>query len=70
MPGDSGFGPPPRRRGSGNVLTHIIKAVLGAALAIGLLLSFYKPGSGGLSQAACTWPPGRPNDIREGADHA
>jgi S1-C subfamily serine protease len=36
------------RRGSGNVLTHIIMAVLGAALAIGLLLSFYSP-SGGLS---------------------
>jgi S1-C subfamily serine protease len=45
---DSGFGPPRRRRGSGNVLTHIIMAVLGAALAIGLLLSFYSP-SGGLS---------------------
>jgi len=48
MLGDSGFGPPPRRRGSGNVLTHIITAVLGAALAMGLLLSFYSPGSGGL----------------------
>jgi hypothetical protein len=44
MLGDSGFGPPPRRRGSGNVLTHIIMAVLEAALAIGLLLSFYSPG--------------------------
>jgi S1-C subfamily serine protease len=49
MLGDSGFGSPPRRRGSGNVLTHIIMAVLGAALGIGLLLSFYSPGSGGLS---------------------
>jgi S1-C subfamily serine protease len=48
MLGDSGFGPPRRRRGSGNVLTHIVMAVLGAALAIGLLLSFYSP-SGGLS---------------------
>jgi len=48
MLGDSGFGPPPRRRGSGNVLTHILMAVLGAAVAIGLLLSFYSP-SGGLS---------------------
>jgi len=44
MLGDSGFGPPPRRRGSGNVLTHIITAVLGAALAMGPLLSFYSPG--------------------------
>jgi hypothetical protein len=43
---DSGFGPPRRRRGSGNVLTHIIMAVLGAALAIGLLLSFYSPSTG------------------------
>ena len=49
MLGDGGFGPPPRRRGSGNVLTHIIMAVLGAALAVALLLSFYSPGSGGLS---------------------
>jgi len=48
MLGDSGFEPRRRRRGSGNVLTHIIMAVLGAALAIGLLLSFYSP-SGGLS---------------------
>ena len=46
MLGDSGFGPPPRRRGSGNILTHIITAVLGAALAIGLLLAFYSPASG------------------------
>jgi len=48
MLGDSEFGSPPRRRGSGNVFTHIIMALLGAALAIGLLLSFYSP-SGGLS---------------------
>jgi S1-C subfamily serine protease len=46
MLGDSGFGSPPRRRGSGNVLTHIIMAVLGAALGIGLLLSFYSPSGG------------------------
>ena len=46
MLGDRGFGSPPRRRGSGNVLTHIIMAVLGAALAIGLLLSFYSPSGG------------------------
>ena len=44
---DSGFGAPVRRRGSGNVFTHAIMAVLGAALAAGLLLAFYGPASGG-----------------------
>src|SRR5215471_5756450 len=44
---DSGFGAPVRRRGSGNVFTHTIMAVLGAALAAGLLLAFYGPASGG-----------------------
>jgi len=44
---DSGFGSPARRRGSGNVFTHAIMAVLGAALAAGLLLAFYGPASGG-----------------------
>jgi len=43
---DTGFGAPPRRRGSGNVLTHAIMAVLGAAVAVGLLLAFYSPASG------------------------
>jgi S1-C subfamily serine protease len=37
----------PRRRGSGNVFTHIIMAVLGAALAAGLLLALDNPASGG-----------------------
>src|SRR3984893_12721595 len=44
---DSGYGPSPRRRGSGNMVTHMITAVLGAALAAGLLLAFYSPASGG-----------------------
>jgi S1-C subfamily serine protease len=44
---DSGFGAPVRRRGSGNVVTHAIMAVLGAALAAGVLLAFYGPASGG-----------------------
>ena len=44
---DTGYGPPFRRRGSGNMLTHTLMAVLGAALAAGLLLAFYNPGSGG-----------------------
>ena len=47
MRDDSGFGAPARRRGSGNVFTHAIMAVLGAALAAGLLLAFYGPASGG-----------------------
>jgi len=46
---DTGYGPFPRRRGSGNVFTHIIMAIVGAALATGLLLAFYNPTSGGLS---------------------
>ena len=44
---DTGYGPPLRRRGSGNMLTHTVMAVLGAALATGLLLAFYNPGSSG-----------------------
>ena len=43
---DGGFGAPRRRRGSGNVLTHAIMTLLGAALAAGLLLAFYSPASG------------------------
>jgi S1-C subfamily serine protease len=44
---DTGYGPSPRRRGSGNVLTHAVMTVVGAALATGLLLAFYNPTSGG-----------------------
>ena len=44
---DTVYGPSPRRRGSGNVLTHAIMTVVGAALATGLLLAFYDPTSGG-----------------------
>ena len=44
---ETGYGPSFRRRGSGNMLTHTVMAVLGAALATGLLLAFYNPGSGG-----------------------
>jgi S1-C subfamily serine protease len=44
---DSGYGPSLGRRGSGNVFTHTLMAILGAALAAGLLLAFYNPGSGG-----------------------
>ena len=51
---DSGFGPFPRRRGRGNVLTHAVTAVLGAALAAGLLLAFYDPASGSQSGSGTT----------------
>jgi S1-C subfamily serine protease len=38
---------PLRRRGSGNVLTHIVMALLGAALAVGFLLAFDNSASSG-----------------------
>jgi S1-C subfamily serine protease len=45
-----GNGPPALwRRGQGNVLTHAVMAVLGAALAVALLLAFGAPSSGGSS---------------------
>jgi S1-C subfamily serine protease len=61
MLGDSEFGSPPRRRGSGNVFTHIIMAVLGAALAIGLLLSFYSPSGGSSLPGSGTVPSPAPS---------
>ncbi len=42
-----GYGPLPRRRGSGSWLTHAIMAVLGAGLAVAVILGFFSPGSGG-----------------------
>jgi S1-C subfamily serine protease len=47
MADDSGYGPFLTRRGRGNMLTHFITAVLGAGLAVVLLLAFYSPASGG-----------------------
>jgi S1-C subfamily serine protease len=44
---NTGYGSSFRRRGSGNMFTHAIMLVLGAALATGLLLAFYNPTSGG-----------------------
>jgi S1-C subfamily serine protease len=43
---NTGYGPSFRRRGSGSMLTHAFMTVVGAALAAGLLLAFYKPASG------------------------
>jgi S1-C subfamily serine protease len=42
-----GYGPLPRRRGSGSWLTHTIVAVLAAGLAVAVVLGFFSPGSGG-----------------------
>jgi S1-C subfamily serine protease len=47
MSEDGGYGPFLTRRGRGNVLTHFIMTVLGAGLAVVLLLAFYSPASGG-----------------------
>ena len=44
---NSAYGPSRRRRGSGSMLTHTLMAMVGAALATGLLLAFYNPTSGG-----------------------
>src|SRR6201987_5853449 len=44
---NTGYGSSFRRRGSGNMFTHALMAVVGAALATGLLLAFYNPTSGG-----------------------
>ena len=52
MTGDSGYGPFLTRRGRGNVLTHFIMTVLGAGLAVVLLLAFYSPASGGSGGSA------------------
>ncbi len=47
MQEDSGYGPLPRRRGSGSLLTHAIVAVLAAGLAVAVVLGFLSPASGG-----------------------
>ena len=52
MTEDSGYGPFLTRRGRGNVLTHFIMTVLGAGLAVVLLLAFYSPASGGSGGSA------------------
>ena len=43
---NTGYGPSPSRRGSGNMLTHTIMAALGPR-SPQMLLAFYNPGSGG-----------------------
>jgi len=44
---NTGYGSSLRRRGRGNMLTHAIMMVLGAAVAAVLLLALYNPASGG-----------------------
>jgi S1-C subfamily serine protease len=46
MQGDIGYGPPSSRRGSGSWLTHTIVAVLGAGIAVAVVLLFFTPASG------------------------
>ena len=47
MQGDTGYGPPQRRRGSGSWLTHTVVAVLAAGLAVAVVVGFFSPASGG-----------------------
>ena len=49
MQGDIGYGPSSSRRGSGSWLTHAIVAVLGAGIAVAVILLFFSPASGGSS---------------------
>ena len=71
---DTGYGPSFRRRGSGNMLTHALMAVIGAALATGLLLAFYNPGSGGpdisLPGSGAVPAPGSPSTSLSGGEQA
>jgi S1-C subfamily serine protease len=66
------YGAPARRRGSGSWLTHAIVAVLAAGLAVGIVVGFFSPASGGpqLGSGAVPAPPasaaplaGGPQDI-------
>jgi S1-C subfamily serine protease len=71
---DTGYGPSFRRRGSGNMLTHALMGVLGAALATGLLLAFYNPASGGpdmsLPGSGAVPAPGSPSASLSGGEQA
>jgi hypothetical protein len=68
---DTGYGPSLRRRGRGNVLTHTLMAILGAALAAGLLLAFYNPVSGASLPGSSAVPaPGAPAAPLSGGERA
>jgi S1-C subfamily serine protease len=68
---NTGYGPSVRRRGSGNMLTHALMALLGAALATGLLLAFYNPSSGiSLPGSGAVPAPGSPSGSLTGGEQA
>jgi S1-C subfamily serine protease len=68
---NAGYGPSFRRRGRGNMLTHALMAVLGAALATGLLLVFYNPSSGiSLPGSGAVPAPGSPSGSLTGGEQA
>ena len=62
------FGPQPRRRGSGSWLTHAIVAVLAAGLAVGIVVGFFSPASGGpqLGSGAVPAPPASAAPVASG----
>ena len=62
--GDSGSGPFLTRRGRGNVLTHVLTAVIGAGLALLLLLLFFSPASGGSLPGGDAVPSPAPSLLR------
>jgi S1-C subfamily serine protease len=68
---DSGYGPFLTRPRRGNVLTHFIMAVLGAGLAVVVLLAFFTPASGGssgsLGSGAVPAPPPSAAPLGKGA---
>lgn len=66
---NAGYGPSFRRRGRGNMLTHALMAILGAALAAGLLLAFYNPSSGiALPGGGAVPAPGPPSGALTGGE--
>ena len=56
MQQDSGYGPLPRRRGSGSWLTHAIVGVLAAGLAVAVVLGFFSPASSSPGSGAVPAP--------------
>jgi len=62
MQQDSGYGPLPRRRGSGSWLTHTIVGVLAAGLAVAVVLLFFTPTSGSSLPGSGAVPAPAPSD--------
>ena len=59
---DSGYGTLPRRRGSGSWLTHAIMALLGAGLAVAVVLLFFTPAPGSSLPGSDAVPAPAPSD--------